>query len=490
MTQISGKFAYHISGTFTAENDKNAYFFRAAPNIAIISGHVYLASCTSKYANPYCYGATFTGNRTSVVGGSVVKATNSANLNMSLNYGSGLADGTAIDEDVFVNFFDLTLILGSQVADYIYSLETAQSGKGVAFFKSMFPNDYYEYNAGESMSVEGLQSHNMVGFNQWDEEWRLGYYNSSTGVYEYDANQIATANPIKVLPDTTYYAPAIAGHMMLVFRDNNKQPISIITHRGGTFTTPPNCQYLDFNTFSSYGTTYKNDICINLSWSGWRNGEYEPYKKHSYKLDSSLTLRGIPKIVDNKFCFDGDIYSYDGKVQRRYGVVDLGSLTWAKASSSGHEMFHTAEAFTNAKAPTSGRGNILCAKYVNSNYIDVYTHASDKAIALFTNGYLYVYDSTYTSGDYETFKTAMSGVYLIYELATPTEETAEPFDEIQLVDDFGTEEYISGNIVPVGHNTKYPANLRDKLQHLPNMADSDGYYMISQQNKQMSLELF
>ena len=113
----------------------------------------------------------------------------------------------------------------------------------------------------------------------------------------------------------------------------------------------------------------------------------------------------------------------------------------------------------------------------------------DKTMQFYdSNGILLVRDDSYTSAS--DFKTAMNGVYLIYELATPTEETAEPYASPQNVDDFGTEEYISGNIVPVGHNTQYPANLRDKLQHLPNMADSDGYYMISQQNKQMSLEVF
>lgn len=53
-----------------------------------------------------------------------------------------------------------------------------------------------------------------------------------------------------------------------------------------------------------------------------------------------------------------------------------------------------------------------------------------------------------------------------------------------------TEEFISTSIVPVGHNTRYPDNLRDKLQHLPSLAGADGYYMISQQNNSMSLELF
>lgn len=49
---------------------------------------------------------------------------------------------------------DLTQMLGSTIADYIYSLETAQAGAGVSFFKALFDKDYYPYNAGELMSVK------------------------------------------------------------------------------------------------------------------------------------------------------------------------------------------------------------------------------------------------------------------------------------------------------------------------------------------------
>ena len=50
--------------------------------------------------------------------------------------------------------FDLTAMFGSTIADYIYSLEQATAGAGVAWFKALFPNDYYAYNAGELMSVK------------------------------------------------------------------------------------------------------------------------------------------------------------------------------------------------------------------------------------------------------------------------------------------------------------------------------------------------
>ena len=404
--------------------------------------------------------------------------------------------GSTVNVRFYPIVCDLTQMFGSQIADYIYSLETAQSGKGVAFFKSLFPNDYYPYNAGELLSVEGLQSHDTVGFNQWDEEWENGIYDAN-GEPMVGASSIRSKNYIRVLPNVAYCLTnlGVDVYATLCYYDEDKTFISGVQgaggriHNGSVFTTPSNAQYMRF-ALPSYGATYKNDICINLSWSGWRNGEYEPYKKYSYPLDSSLTLRGIPKVVDNEFCFDGDSYKYNGGVGRRFAEVDMGSLNWSRTASYTRGVFYVN--LTGAKINSYNTdSNLLNVKYTATTRKDAseLATAGDKLICL--NGgtnQLLVTDDSYTTAN--AFKTAMSGVKLIYELATPTEETAEPFDEIQLVDDFGTEEYVSGNLVPVGHNTKYPANLRDKLQHLPDLPSGDGFYLIQVSGTQMTLNPF
>ena len=78
------------------------------------------------------------------------------------------------------------------------------------------------------------------------------------------------------------------------------------------------------------------------------------------------------------------------------------------------------------------------------------------------------------------FKAAMSGVYLVYELETPTTEQADAFQDPQVVDDFGTEEYIDNRAVaiPVGHNTFYEVNLRAKLEMSPDSPESNGDYLM------------
>ena len=83
----------------------------------------------------------------------------------------------------------------------------------------------------------------------------------------------------------------------------------------------------------------------------------------------------------------------------------------------------------------------------------------------------------------------------MYELATPTTSEAEPYQSPQIVDDFGTERITDAAYeaetrdveIPVGHYTEYMQNLRDKLQHMPDLASGNGTYVIIQSNNELSL---
>ena len=395
-----------------------------------------------------------------------------------------------------LNVFDLTQMFGSTIADYIYSLEQATAGAGVSWFKKLFQKDYYPYNAGELLSVEGLQSHDTVGFNQWDEEWEVGYlgYSSSNEgqPIPMQKNTIRSKNFIKVLPNTSYYFkyPIAEAHYVWEY-DENKNALGhyqlLASGNNNTFTTSSDCHYIKFACEPTYGTTYKHDICINLSDSS-RNGEYEPYKKHSYPLDSYLTLRGITKLDASKnIYYDGDEYTSDGKVKRKYGVVTLDGSQKILASSftSGGYVQYRTSLFPTGPAM---KGGITFSDY----YLD-YSQNTTTYCRIYFDNYTRLlitderFGNTITSASQWNDWLASHPITVVYELATPTTETAEPFQHIQIVDDFGTEEFVSTGIVPVGHKTRYPANLRDKLQHLPSLASADGTYLIQQSGKQMSL---
>ena len=382
------------------------------------------------------------------------------------------------------NVFDLTQMLGTAVADYVY-------GQGAAFFRKWFGGSHYSYNAGELLSVEGLQSHDMVGFNQWDEEWEVGGLTSTGNKNHSLTNRIVSKNYIPVLPNTSYYFKIDDGakfNRLMAFYDANKAFITA-QYGNGLFITPQNAYYALFSsTNDTYGNVYRNDICISLAHNNSRNGEYAPYEKHSYPLDSSVILRGIPKVGANGVYWDGDRYLPDGTVERRYGVVDLGTLDWNKYNT-------TFYANVNGLKPTGSSaiiGNIVCTRYTNVMlYLVTGAQKIDKSIAANDGqGRVNAYDSLYADSTAAEFKAAVSGVYLVYELATPTTETAQPYHSTQWVSDWGTEEFVSTGIVPVGHETRYPANLRDKLQHLPDAASGNGSYLITQTDGQMVLTPF
>ena len=73
------------------------------------------------------------------------------------NYGykRGYDSGDSVSAND-VQLIDLTQALGTTVADYIYSLEQATPGSGVAYFESLFYKDYYPYNSGEITNVSAV----------------------------------------------------------------------------------------------------------------------------------------------------------------------------------------------------------------------------------------------------------------------------------------------------------------------------------------------
>ena len=264
--------------------------------------------------------------------------------------------------------------------------------------------------------------------------------------------------------------------------------------------TPENARYVRFYMVNAYGNTYKNDICINLSWNGTRNGEYEPYEKRTYLLTEgelypATTLRGVPVVENSKVKYDGDIYNADGTVERRYGVVDLGTLTYTRdTSAAGFVRYVASPAGMKPYVTLQGAAGKVV---IDDAAYELATSSQHADMSIFvggtTSGQIIIYDNSIESA--AALKASLSGVTLVYSLATPITESATPYQSPQIVDDWGTERYVDYEYsvgqrpipVPVGHDTKYPANLRDKVQHLPSLADTDGTYAIQQAGTQMSL---
>ena len=122
----------------------------------------------------------------------------------------------------------------------------------------------------------------------------------------------------------------------------------------------------------------------------------------------------------------GSVYDEltENKASVRIGSVDLGSLTWvATPSYSGSNYIMYSDDIKDFVKKPSGNGkkaNIVCGRYETKTANDVYTE--NIGIGVLTSGRLFVYDTNYnTSSSASSFKTAMSDVYLYYELNSYSE---------------------------------------------------------------------
>lgn len=485
---------YSMSGTANGSGGRG-YPWNVA-NINIVAGHVYypvpgVALLASNVSDGSYYGG-FEANK-------LTKKSTSAQVYFGIN----VVNGTEYNESGTLGLIDITQTFGTAIAEYAYSLETATAGSGIAWLKQYINLDtYHAYDAGTMKHVEDLQSHDTVGFNQWDEEWEVGGFSYTTGEPSSATDRIRGKNFCECLPSTEYFWLIPNQNLRILFYDAQQNYIGFDGwyDASRTITTPSNAAYFKLAGSAAYGTTYKNDICINLSWSGYRNGEYEPYEKHSYALDSSVVLRGVPTLVDGKLVYDGDEYLYDGTIKRRYAYVDLGTWTWSVSAPEKGIFWVLADRYNFRKNyGASNLSNIRMVGYttVTETYYNTYMRnktaeetlaAGDKTIWVSgSQNFFGICDSAFANKTVAEVKTLLSGKYLLYEEATPTTETADPYTQVQICDDFGTEQFVTTSIIPVGTETRYPANLRDKLQHLPSLAETDGTYLIQQTDKEMSL---
>lgn len=470
-----GHGAITLNGTANANGSYVLY-----PSMPLVIGHKYLMG-----------GYVKVGSNTGYLGLAGIKVDdgscgiysnttyNALNARIDLKQGDSFSNVTMKPYCV-----DLTLALDSAIADYIYGLESGTAGAGIAKLREwgFFDKPYYAYNAGGIESVN-VSKHRMTGLNQWDEEWANGYFDTTTGAFVESANtNIAPKNYIPVISGATYCIKQPTSNDSQIYQyDANKNYISRITgvyHGVGTFTVAANCAYIKFCVFTYGQGFYNHDICVNIS-NPAVNGQYEPYTVNEYPLDYSLTLRGILKLDgSNNLYADGDVYEADGTVTRKYGVVDLGTLNWVNYKTGGFN----ANLDPIPIQAVTGRLNFRTSKYYEPKPASA---TLTSGMMTLTSGRIYIVDNAFTT-DAAAFKTAMSGIYLVYELATPTTETADPYTEVQVCSPYGTEEfedhaYLLGYRdvkIPVGHNTSYAKNIVGAIEGIPLPPSANGTYTL------------
>lgn len=353
----------------------------------------------------------------------------------------GTSDGTPISvtggSDIVV---DLTLEgLGLTTADQ---------------FRALHPLGYYNYNAGvlKNNAATGLET---TGKNIFDKQWDLGYWDASG--WHSNSNFLGCKNRLPVLPNTAYYWKCPTNVREVEFWDAANNYLGRTSYGEGvantTFTTPADCTSITFYFGGSYGSVYKFDTCINISNADF-NGTYEPY----WKRDIVLGVTGVTGIpeggteADRVTVFPNGLagvgtaqdmfYEENGvaKAIKVMGSVDLGTLNWTYASQYNN--------FTSTTAPAGIKGvnystkaNAVCSKYIVASGSTIVV----ESLILNDSGTVLIKTTAYT--DAATFKAAMDGVYLEYELATPivytdlqnADGTPFVFPKMAEVDSLGTE---------------------------------------------------
>ena len=323
-----------------------------------------------------------------------------------------VTNGVSYNVKVTPQLHDLTQMFGTSVADAVYAMEQSTAGSGVAYLKAVAPKmfaQYNAYNSGELKHVSGLSAHETVGKNFFDGSKVTTTSSSNWGVMWSDnvltvqhKNTYSTGTPrtpVLDLPDGTYTVSYVSSIPNIDIYRGGSYSETLVS--GGTFTVNGEETQIAFSNNSATTVTYTN---VQIE-RGSAPTTYEPYVKHSYALDDSLTLMGVPKWVDGKLQFDGDIYPPSGGAQSRYAIVDLGTLEWQNVQADKT----IGKDFTGfAKIPSS---NSIAFNGMMSDYLCVARsdYDADLGKTFFVNntGYFVIHDPDWVPGT--SGSTALSG---------------------------------------------------------------------------------
>ena len=352
-----------------------------------------------------------------------------------------------------VAVFDLTSILGPEVANYLYSLGPKQ---GIALFRKLFPSFRYPHVDTSVYYYSRPTKKVNTGFNA---------YNHTT-----QTARVVGGVPYRIKGTYT----------TLTFTEDNGSAVTLTPGENGIFT-PTN------NGIVTVGGGNSTDTCIYIYWDNSRDNEFESYNAHEYEYGLSTDLKGFLYLdaSTNSIYGYGDTYESDGTLTKRVQQTTIGALEWTYDSTN--EVF-----YANADGLKLG-GRCLHMRYETcKEYRGEFSSMPDKSLWCMDNEYsstnIVLKHSSYTTVSAMT--TAMGTRELFYELATPVVTSIDPYNSAQVIDNWGTEEFVDyyvannsrGVALPIYHNSSYPVDLKDKLESAPSSPSTDGTYLLQRQN--------
>ena len=306
------------------------------------------------------------------------------------------------------------------VIDPIITFEPIQAGSGTSS-----PSNVRAISGYDKVEVLSL------GINIWDEKHVSGWMNPDGTVSPGSTTQgFLNKNPIRVIPNTTYYFYSGADYSKIFYCicDKAGQPVSARTALTATRTiiTPSNGYILNFMQ-ADLGDTYNNDISINY-----------PATDTSYHASNKTT--DISESLGQTI-YKGSLDLRTGKFTVTHKGINLGDLTY---TYNGGGLGEFSASLSDSKAAsTVCNPNAYCSVYEVTKYGYRDNNRGNYSIGVcdrsYGNGIITILDNRYTSAS--DLKTALSGQILVYELATPFTIQLTPH-EISLLSQYA---YVSTN---------------------------------------------
>lgn len=256
--------------------------------------------------------------------------------------------------------------------------------------------------------ISGFTEANIYrkGINLWDEVWESGSLSTTTGENQPNSNMIRSVNYIPCKPSTSYYLKATNPASYIWFYNKNQEFISYsMSTPNRVFTTPDNCYFMRLRVgdSSNHQTTYDNDISLNYPST---DTEYHAHSSGDVLYLISWSSEGT--VYGGYLSYEFGVWS----ITKTHKVIDLGdeSITWVKSPSVAN-LFYTN---VIEDAIQSGTQPITCEIYT-------YTTRAASDMPMYSDklyqGRVYAIDDRYS--DATSYKTDVSGVKLLYELAEP-----------------------------------------------------------------------
>lgn len=292
-------------------------------------------------------------------------------------------------------------------------------------FTSIFSLPYYDYNQGTLLSFNG-NGIKTVGKNLWDNSQLIrGLFNDAD--FNHSSSQVFASIKWYGFANTTYTVSwgipvnvvrrIIDGTHSITTQYNNIQTFTLTPSKDGYIG-------LSFRDSTSSTTQWNTDTTIQIE-EGSSATSYEPYISSTTNLPVSTYFPTGMKSA-------GTVYDelLPTKAITRIGAVDLGTLTYTLSATAGEgsRFSVSANQISNIK-PSADNSTIMNAIFLYGKGVSQSnTYNNVQGVSVSSTGVLNIYIEDYKNYTVDQFKTAMSGVYLYYELATPVELPTMSFE--------------------------------------------------------------